>query len=203
MLEKTLERPLDSKEIKPVNPKGNQSWITLILIIKSTVNQPWIGRTDAEAPIFWPPYVKRRFTGKDPDAGKDWRREEKGTTEDETVGWHHQFNGHEWAGSGRWQRTRKPGAAIHGASKSEAQLSDWRTTLTKGLLLILFGCRWCLLVWFQEISLNDVQPNQSKKWWGFFMGRRQGSVHKSHWKATDQTQVKMCLAVQQYESRKI
>ena len=82
MLEKTLESPLDCKVIKPVNPKGNQSWI-------------FIGRTDAEAPIIWPPDARSQLTGKDPDAGKDWRQEEEGTTEDEVVGWHHQLNGHE------------------------------------------------------------------------------------------------------------
>ena len=88
VLEKTLESPLDSKEIKPVNPKGNQSWI-------------FIGRTDAEAktPILWPHDARNWLLGKDPDAGKDWRREEKGTTEDEMVGWHHRLDGHEfeWA----------------------------------------------------------------------------------------------------------
>ena len=85
MLEKTLESPLDCKEIKPANPKGNQSWIC-------------IGRTDAEAetPILWPPDVKNRLFWKDPDAGKDWRQEEKGTTVDERVGWHHWLNGHEF-----------------------------------------------------------------------------------------------------------
>ena len=74
-----------SKEIKPVNPKGNQSWI-------------FIGRIDAEAetPILWPPVAKNWFTGKDPDAGKDWRQEEKGMTEDEMVGWHYQLDGHEF-----------------------------------------------------------------------------------------------------------
>ena len=84
VLEKTLESPLDCKEIKPVNPKGNQPWI-------------FIGRTDAkaEAPILWPPDVKNWLIGKDSDAGKDWRREKKGMTEDEMVGWHHQLNGHE------------------------------------------------------------------------------------------------------------
>ena len=84
-LEKTLESPLGCKEIQPVHPKGNQSWI-------------FIGRTDAEAeiPILWPPDVKNRLIGKDPGAGKDWRREKKGTTEDETVGWHHRLNGHEF-----------------------------------------------------------------------------------------------------------
>ena len=83
VLEKTLESPLDYKEIQPVNPKGNQSWI-------------FIGRTDAKAPILWPPNAKSRFIGKGPDAGKDWRQEEKGVTEDEMVEWHHQLNGHEF-----------------------------------------------------------------------------------------------------------
>ena len=84
-LEKTLESPLDYKEIQPVNPKGNQPWI-------------FIGRTDVEAetPILWPPDVKSWLTGKDPDAGKYWGQEEKGTTEDEMVGWHHQLNEHEF-----------------------------------------------------------------------------------------------------------
>ena len=81
VLEKTLESPLDSKEIKPVNSKGNQSWI-------------FIGRTDAEAPILWPPDAKNWLIGKDPDAGEDWRQEKKGTTEDEMVRWHHRLNGH-------------------------------------------------------------------------------------------------------------
>ena len=85
VLEKTLESPLDCKEIKPVNPKGNQSWI-------------FAGKTDAEAeaPIFWPPDVKNWLLRKDPDAGRDWGQEEKGTTEDELVGWHHQLDGHQF-----------------------------------------------------------------------------------------------------------
>ena len=82
VLEKTLESPLDCKEIKSVYPKGNQPWI-------------FIGRTDAEAPILWPPDVKSWLTGKDPDAGKDRRQEEKGVTQNEMVGWHHQLRGHE------------------------------------------------------------------------------------------------------------
>ena len=84
VLEKTLESPLDGKEIQLVHPKGNQSWI-------------FIGRTDAkaEAPILWPPDAKSWLIGKDPD-GKDWRWKEKGTTEDEMVGWHHWLNGHEF-----------------------------------------------------------------------------------------------------------
>ena len=80
-----LESPLDCKKIKPVHPKGNQSWI-------------FIGRTDAEAatPTLWPPDAKNWLTRKDPDAGKDWRQEEKEITEDEMVGWHHWLNGHEF-----------------------------------------------------------------------------------------------------------
>ena len=85
VLEKTLESPLDCKEIQPVHPKENQSKI-------------FIGKTgvEAETPILWPPDVKSWLIWKDPAAGKDWRREEKGTTEDEMVGWHHQLNGHEF-----------------------------------------------------------------------------------------------------------
>ena len=85
MLEKTLQSPLDYKEIQLVNPKENQSWM-------------FIERTDAkaEAPIHWPPDAKNWLTGKDPDAGKDWRQEEKGMTEDEMVGWHHWLYGHEF-----------------------------------------------------------------------------------------------------------
>ena len=84
VLENTLESPLDSKEIQPVHPKGNQSWI-------------FIGRTDADAeiPVLWPPDAKNWLLGKDPDAGKDWRWE-KGMTEDEIVGWHHRLGRHEF-----------------------------------------------------------------------------------------------------------
>ena len=83
VLEKTLEGPLDCKEIEPVHPKGDQSWV-------------FIGRTDvdAETPILWPSDVKSWLIWKDPHAGKDWGQEEKGTTEDEMIGWHHQLNGH-------------------------------------------------------------------------------------------------------------
>ena len=85
VLEKSLESPLDCKEIQLVNPKGNQSWI-------------FIGRTDAkaEAPIPWPPGAKSWLLGKDPDTGRVWRQEEKGMTEDEMVGWHHRLDGHEF-----------------------------------------------------------------------------------------------------------
>ena len=85
MLEKTLGSPLESQEIQPVNPKGNQPWL-------------FFGRTDAEAeiPILWPPDVKNGLTRKDPDSGKDWRWEQKGLTEDDMVGWHHWLDGREF-----------------------------------------------------------------------------------------------------------
>ena len=85
VLEKTLESPLDCMEIKAFDPKENQSWI-------------FIGRTDTEAeiPILWPPDAKNWLIGNDPDAGKDWRQEEKGMTKNEMVGWHHQLDGHEF-----------------------------------------------------------------------------------------------------------
>ena len=115
VLERTLENPLDCKEIKPVNPRGNQPW-------------KFTGRTDteAEAPILWPPDAKSWLTGKDPDAGKDWEQEEKGATEEEIVGWPHQLNGHEFdhalgvdEGQGAWH------AAVHGVTKSQIELSNW------------------------------------------------------------------------------
>ena len=85
VLEKTLESPLDCKEIQPVHSKGDQSWM-------------FIGRTDAKAetPILWPSHVKSSLTGKDSDAGRDWGQEEKGMTEDEMTGWHHQLDGCEF-----------------------------------------------------------------------------------------------------------
>ena len=85
VVEKTLESPLDCKEIQPVHPKGDKSWV-------------FIGRTDpeAETPVLWPPHAKSWLSGKDPDAWRDWGQEEEGTTEDEMAGWHHQLDGHEF-----------------------------------------------------------------------------------------------------------
>ena len=122
VLKKTLESPLDSKEIKPVNPKGNQSWI-------------FIGRTDTEAetPVLWPPDVKNCLIGKDPDAGKDWRQEEKGTTEDEMVGWHHRLDGREfWVNSGSWWWTGRPGVPRFMGSQRVGH--DWATELNWNFL---------------------------------------------------------------------
>ena len=115
VLEKTLESPLDCKEIHPVHPKGDQSWI-------------FIGRTDAVvAPILSPPDVKGWLIWKDPDGGKDWGQEKKGTTEDEMVGWHHRLNEHEFGstlGAGDGQ-----GGLVCWVTKRRTQLSNW-TELT-------------------------------------------------------------------------
>ena len=115
VLEKTLESPLDSKEIQPVHPKANQSLI-------------FTGRTDAEAeaPILWPPDAKNWLTGKDPDAGKDWSREKKRMTEDEMVAWHHQLDWHEFekalgVGDG-WEAWH---VEVHGVAKSWTWLRNW------------------------------------------------------------------------------
>ena len=117
VLEKTFESPLDCKEIQPVHPKGNQSLI-------------FIGRTDVEAetPILWPSDAKSWLIGKDPEAGKDWEQEEKGTTEDEIVGWYHQLDGHEFEqapGDSKGQGGLV-GCSLWGHSRT--WLSDWTTT---------------------------------------------------------------------------
>ena len=116
ILEKTLESPLDCKEIKPVNPRWNQPWI-------------FTGRTDAEAevPLLWPPDVKSSLIRKDPDAGKDWRQEEKGITE-EMVGWHHNSLNMSLRKLPEMVKNREAWcAAVAGVSKSQTQLRDWIT----------------------------------------------------------------------------
>ena len=124
VLEKTLESPLDCKEIQPVHPKGKQSWI-------------FIGRTDAEAeaPVLRPLDVKSQLIRKDPDAGKDWSQEEKGTTEDEMVGWHHWFNGHKFGqtlGDSEGQGSLVC-CSPRGPKESDktTRCSDWTTTKVK------------------------------------------------------------------------
>ena len=116
VLEKTLERPLDNKEINPVDPKGNHPWI-------------FIGRTDAKAPILWPPDVNSWLIGKDSDARKDWGQEEKEVTEDEMVGWHHQISGYELSKLCVMVKDRKLWhAAVHWVTKSWTWLSNWAKT---------------------------------------------------------------------------
>ena len=129
VLEKTLEGLLDSKEIKPVHPKLNQSWI-------------FIGRTDAEAetPILWPHDAKNWLIRKDPDAGEDWRQEEKLMTEDEMVGWHHWLNGHEFEqtlGVGDGQGNL---ACCSPWGHKESDTTEWLNWL-----------RW----WFKECIINS------------------------------------------------
>ena len=123
VLEKTLEGPLDCKEIQPVHPKGNQSWI-------------FIGRTDAEAeiPMPWPSDAKN--IGKDPHAGKDWGQEKKGMTEDDMVGWHHQLSGHEFELTLVDSDTQGSLACCsHGVRKSRTWLRAWTTTASLNIFL--------------------------------------------------------------------
>ena len=114
MLEKTLESPLDCKEIQPVHSKGDQSWVFFV-------------RTDvkAETPVLWPPHVKSWLIGKDSDAGRDWEQE-KWTPEGEMAGWHHRLNGHEFEWTPELVMDREAWhSVIHGVAKSRTQLSNW------------------------------------------------------------------------------
>ena len=137
VLEKTLERPSHCKEIQAVYPKGDQSWIL-------------IGRTDAEAEpsVLWPPDVRNLFVGEDPDAGKDWRQEEKGTAEDEMVGWHHWLDGHEFEHPWELVMDREAWcAAVPGVTKSRTWLSAWT-----------------------ELNWTRESQDQQCVWWGLRRG---------------------------------
>ena len=129
-----LRSPLDCREIQPVHPEGNQSWI-------------FIGRTDAEASILWPSDAKSWFIRKDPDAGKDWRQEEKGTTEDELVGWYSWLNGHDFEqapGVGDGQG----GLACYSPWGSQRVRHDWATSLS-----FSYACTECLRVFSQGVCV--------------------------------------------------
>ena len=148
VLLETLESPLDSKEIKPVNPKGNQPWI-------------YIGRADAEAeaPILWPLDVKNQLIGKDPDAGKDWRQEEKGTKEDEMVGWHERFNRHSLRKFQEIVKDRESWcAAVHGVARSRT----WHRLNSNKALLQLFqplnSFLWLCVAFLQPADEGGGKP---------------------------------------------
>ena len=161
MLEKTLESPLDCKEIQPVYPKGNQSWI-------------FIGRTDAEGetPILCPPDVKNWLIWKDPDAGKDWRQEEKGTTEDEMVGWHHRLNGHESTqllnlmSLSKFQELVMDREAwcptVHEVTKSQISLSDWTELNWMHASKVMIKILQAKLKQYVNRELSDVQLDSEK-----------------------------------------
>ena len=146
VLEKTLESPLDCKEIQPVHPKGDESWV-------------FIGRTEVEAetPILWPPDMKSWLIWKDPDAGKDWGQEEKGMTEDEMVGGHHQLNGHGFGctpGAGYGQ-----GGLVCCGSRSRKE-SDTTERLNWKLM---FSLVW-LIFWVVQVNLSVYWLQWSHHW---------------------------------------
>ena len=145
VLEKTLESPLDCKKIQPVHPKGDQSWV-------------FIGRTDVEAetPILWPPDVKSWLIWKDPDAGKDWGQEGKGTTEDEMAGWHHQLDGH---GFGSWWWIERPG--VLRLMGSQRVRHNWATELNIPMCIYLNSIY--LLSLLVNLPIEDVLV-ASKSW---------------------------------------
>ena len=149
VLEKTLENPLDCKEIKPVNPKGNHSWI-------------FIGRTDAEAetPILWPPDGKKRLTEKDPDAGKDLRQEDKEMTEDEMVGWHHRFSEHELSKLWELVKDREAWPAAVHRLQSWTQLSDWSELPLTIALHTDFQKKFWIISGLSQVLNNKVGPFQ-------------------------------------------
>ena len=135
VLEKALESPLGWKEIQPVHPKGDQSWV-------------FIGRTDfeAETPIFWSPDAKSWLIDQGPDAGKDWGQKEKGTTEDEMAGWHHWLDGRL---SELWELVMDREAwraAIHGVAESRTRLSDWTELMPQ---------------WALQVRQIGIKPNAS------------------------------------------
>ena len=154
VLENTLESPVDCKKIKPVNPKGNQAWI-------------FIRRTDAEAEtlILWPPDVKNWLIRKDPDAGKDWRQEEKGMTEDEMVGWHHWLDGHELEQAPGVGGGQGGLACCSPWGRKESDTTVWlKWTMLRSIelslfLLLFYGKLWvCLLLTSFASLVKERKP---------------------------------------------
>ena len=182
VLEKTPETSLDSKEIKPVSLKGDQSWI-------------FIGRTDVEAetPIVWPPDAKNWLVWKDPDAGKDWRWEEKGITEDKMVGWHHQLNGYEFEytprvgdGQGGLACCSSWGCKELDMTEWLSRLIDWLTdadnSLEKSLMLEKIEDRRRGIRRWDDWMASRMQWTwtwaNSRRWWG---SGRPGVLHSLGW----------------------
>ena len=164
VLEKTLETPLDCKEIKPVNPKGNQSWI-------------FIGRTnaEAEAPILWPPDVKNWLLGKDPDAGKDWRWEEKGATEDEMVGWPHWLNGHEFEQASGVCDGQGSLACYSPWGCKELDKTQWLNWGHKNIILPIYDCGE------REVECVTFLPSETFKRAGLLAFHRFYSLSSEWW----------------------
>jgi len=152
VLEKTLESPLDCKEIQPVHSKGDQSWV-------------FIGRTDAEAetPILWPPHAKSWLIGKDPNSGREWGQEEKGTTENEIAGWHHWLDAHEFGWSpGVGDGQGGLACAIHGVTKSRTWLRDWtELNWTESIYGFVAVCSLPLILLFYSLLASYLRnPNR-------------------------------------------
>ena len=150
VLEKTLASPLDCKEIQPVHSKGDLSWV-------------FIGRTDAKAetPILWPPHAEGWLIGKDPDSGRDWRQEEKGTTEDEMAGWHHWLYGHEF----------EQAMGVGGGHGGLACCSPWshkESDMTEQLNQTdhdIWFLSWSLMSWAGKLPLYDSTYDKNEMHW--------------------------------------
>ena len=182
VLEKTLESPLEARRPQEVHCKGNQSWI-------------FIGRTDAEAPILWPPDAMSRFIGKGPNAGKDWKQEEKGMIEDKMVGWHQRLNGLKftqiWVNLGVGDGQEACRAAIHGVTKSRTWLNDWserimhQGTMTSLLNSHLLRISFSYHPYFTEQKLwvlekLPVEGHTALHWQIFKIHMSVNSLHSNH-----------------------
>ena len=153
VLEKTLESPLDYKEIKPSQSKRNQSWI-------------FIGRTDveAEAPILWPPDVKKWLVGKDPDAGKDREQEVEGMTEDKMVGWHHWLSGHEFEQTQGGTEEQGSLMCCSPWCCKESSMTLWRTISTTTIQPIIWGVEEVWINWYRKAALGHGRKEQIWVW---------------------------------------
>ena len=165
-LDKTLESPLDCKEIQSVHPKGHQSW-------------GFIGRTDVEAetPVLWPPHVKSWLIGKDPNAWEDWGQEEKGMTEDEMVGWHHQLNGHGFRGTPGVSDGQE-GLACCGSwghKESDTTELNWTTVSANNWSIINIS------FFFPLYSSSAFSQDRSKKWVATSLVRELTIFAVRHW----------------------